>query len=161
MRTLCRFLQFLALGAWLGAILYFSIIVTQGAFGILTLDQAGALVRFTLRGLHWMGLMAALVFLIAAVAQEMSPKALIKPASIGVILMFLLTAVSQRVVIQRMDVLRMQMGSVENTAPEDPRRVAFDRLHGYSVDLEAGVLLIGLASLFLAAREVAKEDSSS
>src|SRR5579871_4663208 len=158
MKTFLRFLQFLALGAWLGAILYFSIIVTQGAFGILTLDQAGALVRFTLRGLHWMGLMAALVYLIAAVAQEMSPKALIKPASIGVMLMFLLTAVSQRVVIQRMDALRMQMVSVEATPTDDPRRAEFDRLHGYSVDLEAGVLLIGLASLFLAAREGGKSN---
>jgi len=45
------------------------------------------------------------------------------------------------------------MLSVDSTPPGDPRRAEFDRLHGVSVDLEGGVLLIGLVSLFLAARE--------
>ena len=72
-----------------------------------------------------------------------------RPAALGVILMLLLTLASQRIVIPRMDVLRAQMASVDATPANDPRRAEFDRLHGISVDLEGGVLLIGLVALFL------------
>ena len=70
----------------------------------------------------------------------------------GVILMLLLTLASQRFVIPRMAELRGQMGSVEATPASDPRRAEFDRLHGISVDLEGGVLVIGLVALYLTVR---------
>jgi hypothetical protein len=41
---------------------------------------------------------------------------------------------------------------VEATAAGNPLRVAFDRLHQYSVWLESAVLLSGLIALFLTAR---------
>jgi hypothetical protein len=52
-----------------------------------------------------------------------------------------------------MDALRVQMGSVDATAADNPLRAAFDRLHQYSVQLESAVLLSGLAALFLTARQ--------
>jgi hypothetical protein len=67
--------------------------------------------------------------------------------------MAILTIASQDYVIPRMNVLREQMGSVQATPANDPRRAAFDKLHSASVDLEGGVLLLGLISLFLATRE--------
>jgi hypothetical protein len=45
------------------------------------------------------------------------------------------------------------MGSVDATPAGNPLRVAFDRLHQYSVWLESAVLFSGLAALFLTARE--------
>jgi hypothetical protein len=60
--------------------------------------------------------------------------------------------VSQYGVIARMDALRLQMGSVDTTPAGNPLRMAFDRLHQYSVRLESAVLLSGLAALFLTAR---------
>jgi hypothetical protein len=66
--------------------------------------------------------------------------------------MLLLTLASQRIVIPRMDVLRAQVGSIEATPAGDPRRMEFDKLHGFSVDLEGGVLVIGLVALFLTVR---------
>jgi hypothetical protein len=54
-----------------------------------------------------------------------------------------------------MDLLRAEMVSVDATPASDSRRAEFDRLHGISVDLEGGVLLIGLAVLFLTLREKA------
>lgn len=156
MNLTLRFLRLLALGAWIGAIIYFAAVVTQGAFAVLpSQDEAGLLVGFTLGGLHLMGLIAAVVFIVASVAMGRSLKAFIEPAMIGVILMAALTIASQNYVIPRMNVLRTQMVSIQATPGNDPRREEFDRLHGVSVDLEAGVLLIGLASLFLAAREKA------
>jgi Domain of unknown function (DUF4149) len=148
-----RFVRVLALGAWVGAILYFAAVVTQGAFAVLpNRDEAGLLVGFTLSGLHMMGLIAAAAFVIASVALHKSLRAFIEPAVVGVILMAALTIGSQGYVIPRMAVLRTQMVSVEATPGNDPRRVEFDRLHGVSVDVEVTVLVIGLVALFFAGR---------
>jgi hypothetical protein len=153
MNNFLRFLQVLALGAWVGSIVYFSAVVAQGAFRVLpTVDDAGRLVGFTLGGLHYMGVIAALIYLLASLALERSFKVLIQPATIGVILMLGMTLISQRIVIPRMDVLRAQMGSVGATAVTNPLRAEFDRLHGVSVNLEGAVLLVGIASLFLTVR---------
>ncbi|HEX4001116.1 MAG TPA: DUF4149 domain-containing protein [Candidatus Acidoferrales bacterium] len=149
-----RFLRVFVLGAWLGAMIYFAAVVTQGAFTVLpTQDLAGQLVGFTLSGLHLMGLIAAIVFILASIGMRRSLRAFIEPAVIGVILMAILTIASQFYIIPRMNVLRDQMGSVQATSANDPRRAAFDKLHSASVDLEGGVLLIGLVALFLATRE--------
>jgi len=154
MSQILRFARVFALGAWIGAIIYFAAVVTQGAFAVLpNRDTAGLLVGYTLGGLHLMGLIAAVVFVAASVAIEKSLRAFIEPAVIGVILMAVLTIASQGYVMPKMAMLRTQMVSVEATPGNDPRRIEFDRLHGMSVDLEVGVLLIGLASLFLATRE--------
>jgi hypothetical protein len=154
MDSLLKFLKLFALGSWVGSIIYFVTIVTRGAFAVLTRDQAGLLVGFTLAGLHEIGIMAAVVYLIAAAGLSMSTKAMVKPAALGVILMLVLTLVSQRMVIPRMETLRRDMVSVDATPPGDSRRSEFDRLHGVSVDLEAGVLLVGLVALFLSVREL-------
>ena len=148
-RTL-RFLQLCALGMWVGSITYFTTVVTQGAFRVLSdRDQAGALVGFTLGGLHLLGLIAAIVYLVAALGLGRSLKALAAPAALCVILMFLLTLTSQRIVIPRMETLRAQMVSVDATPLTHPLRVEFDRLHQVSVWLEGVVLLVGFAALFL------------
>jgi Domain of unknown function (DUF4149) len=153
--SILRFLKLFALGTWVGSIVYFVAVVTRGAFAVLTRDQAGLLVGFTLAGLHEIGIIAAVVYLIAAAGLALSLRALAKPAALAVILMLLLTLVSQRMVIPRMETLRRDMGSVDATPPTDPGRAEFDRLHAVSVDLEAGVLLIGLVALFLTTREAA------
>jgi Domain of unknown function (DUF4149) len=154
MNQITRFLRVLALGAWIGAIVYFAAVVTQGAFSVLpSQDEAGLLVGFTLGGLHLMGLIAAAIFILASVAMTKSLKAFVEPAAIGVILMAALTIASQDYVIPRMNVLRTQMVSIQATPGNDPRRVEFDRLHRASVDLEGAVLLLGLAALFLTTRE--------
>lgn len=153
MNTFFRFLRLLALGSWLGAIVFFVAVVTRGAFTVLSGDQAGLLVGVTLSGLHEMGLIAAAIFVLASLVLRKSARASIEPAVLAVILMAALTAISQYHVIPRMDTLRRQMGSVDATPPSDARRAEFDQLHSISVDLEGAVLLIGLASLFLTERE--------
>ena len=153
MNTFLRFLQVFALGAWVGAIVYFAAVVAQGAFRTLpSVDDAGRLVGFTLGGLHYMGATAAVIYLVSTVALGRSLKSLAQPAAIGVILMLAMTLVSARIVIPRMDVLRAQMGSVAAAAASNPLRAEFDRLHGVSVKIESAVLLLGVASLFLTVR---------
>jgi uncharacterized membrane protein len=157
MKDVLRFLRVFSLGAWVGAIFYFSAAVAPGAFRVLSNpDQAGLLVEFTLRRLHHVGVIAGLLFLFAslilAIWSRDSRKRLLLSA-IGVVLMVALTVISQHVVIRRMVQLRRQMVSVAATPANDPRRAEFDRLHGISVDLEGAVLLIGFVALFLTVRE--------
>jgi hypothetical protein len=146
----------LALGAWIGAILFFAVVVTRGAFDVVgNRDEAGLLVGFTLSGLHMMGLIAAVVFVAASLALRRSLRGFVEPAVICVILMTVLTVASQGYVMPRMAMLRNKMGSVDATPANNPLRTEFDRLHGASVDLEGSVLLIGLGALFMTVRKAA------
>ncbi len=156
MTNILRFIQVFALGTWVGSIFYFSAAVAPGAFRVLSnADQAGALVQFTLGRLHLLGVVAAVFYLLASVALAQSLKGLARPATIGVLVMLLLTITSQRFVTPKLAALRTQMGSVAATPPSDPLRVEFDRLHGISVKIEGAVLLIGFAALFLTVRDMA------
>jgi hypothetical protein len=69
--------------------------------------------------------------------------------------MVILTTASQFTVSSRMEALKKQMVSVQNTPETDPLRVEFNRLHQRSVAYEGAVLLLGLAGMFLLVREVA------
>src|ERR1700730_8002341 len=113
MTNVLRFVQVFALGTWVGSIFYFSAAVAPAAFRVLQdQDKAGLLIEFTLRRLHSLGVVAGVVFLIAsavlAMSAEASGKALLLPVA-GVILMLILTVISQHVVIRRMTQLRRQM----------------------------------------------------
>ncbi len=154
MNYILRYLQVLALGSWVGSIFYFSAVVASTVFAVLpSKDQAGVIVGQTLSRLHAIGLIAAIVFLIAGITLAGSLRAFAKPAMIGVLLMVVLTAFSQNKVTHRMSTLRTEMVSIENTPPTDPRRVEFDKLHNLSVGLEGTVFLLGLVSLLLTVRE--------
>ena len=153
MAATLRFLQFLSLGCWLGSILFF-IVFTQDIFSVMpTKDSAGLVVGYSLTRLHVLGIVAGFVYLMATAALEKSVAALVRPAALLVFVMIVCTMVSQYGVIARMDALRLQMGSVDATPANSPLRMAFDRLHQYSVRLESVVLLSGLAALFLTARQ--------
>ena len=153
MSHILRFLQVFAIGTWVGAIVYFAAVVTRGAFAVLpNADLAGALVGVTIKGLHGLGIIAAVIYLVASLGLGRSVRALAEPAALGVILMLVLTLASQRIVLPRMDALRARMGSVDATPRENLLRVEFDRLHRVSVQIESGVLLVGLAALFLTVR---------
>lgn len=144
----------LALGGWIGAIVYFAAVVTVGAFAVLpNQDLAGGIVGYTIGGLHDFGIAAAVIYLVAAICLRGSLAAFARPGAIGVVLMLALTLASQWIVIPRMDALRTQMGSVQATVATNPLRVQFEHLHGISVDLEVAILLIGLVTLYLTVRE--------
>jgi hypothetical protein len=47
------------------------------------------------------------------------------------------------------------MGSIQGTAVDNPLLAEFTRLHSISVSLESGVLLAGIAAMYLMVRELA------
>jgi uncharacterized membrane protein len=157
MNSVLRFIQVFALGTWVGSIIYLSFVVAPGTFGVLqSRDQAGLMVGYSLARLHYLGVIAAVLYLLAGVTLAQSVKAFVQPAMLGVILMLALTLASQTRITPRLAELRTEMVSVDATPKDNPLRVEFDRLHQTSVRIEVVVLLVGIASLFLTVRSASR-----
>jgi hypothetical protein len=150
MSNALRTIEFLCLGVWLGGICLLSFVVAPGAFGILaSRDQAGAIVGFTLGRLHFIGIGAGVIYMVAHFLRMSQFPSVARLAATAVILMLVLTFISQFYVGAHMAGLRQQMGSIERTPADSPLFLQFDRFHHISVWLESAVLLIGLAALYL------------
>lgn len=154
MQTIFRAIEFLSLSLWLGADAFLSFVVAPGAFGILgNRDAAGMMVGYSLARLHYAGIFLGLLFLLARLARTRDFASFTTAAALCIVLMVVLTAASQFTVSTRMEALKKQMVSVQNTSETDPRRIEFNRLHHRSVAYEGAVLLLGLAGMFLLVRE--------
>ncbi|HKV27518.1 MAG TPA: DUF4149 domain-containing protein [Candidatus Acidoferrales bacterium] len=149
MTTVWRFLKVFTLGTWVGSMVFFGMAAGVLFTTLKTPDEAGSVVAILIWQLHILGVIAALIYLIVALAAARSWKGLVQPASILVELMLLTTLVSQLWIVPTMDHLRQQMGSYASTAVNNPLRVQFDHLHVISVRLEGGVLIAGVIALFL------------
>jgi hypothetical protein len=149
-------MEFLSLSLWLGSDVFLSFVVAPGAFRILgSRDQAGAMVGYGLWWMHMIGVVCGIVLLLARMLRTRATSSLVAPAALCVMLMILLTVVSQHAVSPRMAALRVQMGSIQATAAGSPLLAEFSRLHRISVSLESGVLLAGIAGMFLMVKELA------
>jgi uncharacterized membrane protein len=154
MTTFLRTIEFLSLSLWLGADAFLSFVVAPGAFTILgNRDAAGMMVGFSLARLHFAGIFLGLVFLGARLARTHDFGSFTSALALCVVLMLLVTATSQFTVSNRMEALKKEMVSVQNTPETDPRRVEFNRLHHRSVAFEGVVLLLGFAGMYLLVRE--------
>ncbi len=154
MANFLRTVQFLCLGLWLGSDVFLSFVVAPGAFRVLaSRDQAGAVVGYSLGWMHMIGVICGVVFLVVRFLRTRSFSTLVAPATLCVVLMILLTVVSQHAVSPRMAELRVRMGSIEATAAGNPLLTEFQKLHRRSVLLESGVLLAGIAAIFWLVRE--------
>jgi uncharacterized membrane protein len=155
MSNIFRALEFLGLSVWLGSDIFLSFVVAPGAFHLAALnrDQAGAVVGFALTRMHWMGIACGVAILLVRLVRTKSFASLVALAAICVALMILLTTVSQLTVTPKMAALRTQMGSIQATAADSPLLAEFARLHQISVSLESGVLVAGMACMFLMVRE--------
>ncbi len=157
MTSILRTVEFLALSVWLGSDVFLSFVVAPGAFRLLApnRDQAGAVVGFSLTRMHLGGIALGIVFLLVRLARTRSFASFVTPAALCVVLMIVLTAISQNTVSAKMAALRVQMGSIQATGADSPLLTEFSRLHTISVSLESGVLLAGFAATYLMVRELA------
>jgi uncharacterized membrane protein len=157
MSTLLRSIEFLGLSLWLGSDVFLSFVVAPGAFRILgSRDQAGAIVGHSLNVMHIGGIVCGCILLLVRLVRTKTFASLATPAALCVVLMIALTAISQYTVSAKMAALRMQMGSIEATAEDNPLLAEFSRLHRISVSLESGVLLAGIVAMYLLVREFAR-----
>lgn len=155
MSTFLRVIEFLGLSLWLGSDVFLSFVVAPGAFRILgSRDQAGAMVGYSLNAMHFGGIICGCVIVLARLLRTKTFASLTAPAALFVVLMMVLTSISQFTVSAKMAALRMQMGSIQATSPDSPLLAQFGRLHAISVSLESGVLLAGIAAMYLMVREL-------
>ena len=136
------------LSLWLGAMAFFSFVVAPAAFAALPQQQlAGALVSRTLGALEIIGIIiGALLMLILIFSRERACDASLYEL-IALALMTVSTVVSHFVVSKQMHEMRLNFGEIALLAANDPTRIAFDRLHQYSVwlmsfNIIAAVVLI-------------------
>ncbi|MGB7285074.1 MAG: DUF4149 domain-containing protein [Candidatus Acidiferrum sp.] len=156
MSTFLRTIEFLCVSLWLGSDVFLSFVVAPGAFGVLaSRDEAGAMVGYSLTRMHLGGIALGIVFLFVRLARTRTFASFVTPAALCVVLMIVLTAISQYTVSAKMAALRVQMGSIQATAADNPLLAEFSRLHLVSVSLESGVLLAGIAAMYLMVRELA------
>jgi len=153
-----RFLMLLALVVWLGGLIFLAFVVAPTAFapGLLpTRHMAGSIVGRSLDVLHWVGMIAGVVFLITSMIYSRMTVGSPRPLAarhVLIALMLLLTVISQFAISPKMHALRAQVGVIDNVPSDNPLRVEFNRLHVWSEKFEEGVLLLGLAALYLTAR---------
>ena len=149
--TFLRALMLLALVVWIGGIIFFAFVLAPTVFTVLpTTAMAGNVVSRSLTILHWMGIGSAFVFLICSLLYNRAKYSRLKMFTmlhVLVVIMLILTLVSQFAITPRMQVLRAHLQPLDDIAHK-----AFFRLHYWSTGLEGGVLFLGLAALFLTAR---------
>jgi hypothetical protein len=141
------------LGLWLGAMAFFSFVVAPAAFAVLPLPQlAGALVSRTLGILEIIGAaLGALLIVILVFSKERGGRAFLFELT-TLALMTISMLVSHFAVSRRLHAMRTQFGEISLLAAGDPARVAFDRLHQYSVWLMTFDILAAIALIVFLAR---------
>lgn len=136
----------LLLAAWTGAALLAVAIVAPAAFAVLpSRTLAGAMVGRVLSALFLSGIAMALV--VAALARLGGG---VRGAAAASLVTAAVCAVAQFVIDPRIARLRKAIGGpVDALAVDDARRVAFGRLHGYSVGGLGVAMMASAAALVM------------
>ena len=101
--------------------MFLSFVVAPGAFSLLgNRDAAGMMVGYSLIRLHFAGIFLGLLFLVARLLRTRDFASFTTAAALCVVFMVILTAASQFTVSNRMERLKKQMVSVQNTPDDDP-----------------------------------------
>ena len=145
----------MALIVWIGGLIFFAFVLAPAAFAVLpTRHLAGNVVGRTLAILHWMGVVSGLIYLAASILYSQLARGtphIFAARNIIIVLMLMLTLISQFGIIPRMDTLRASIGEIDSVPPDNPARVQFDALHVWSTRVESGVFLLGLVIVYLTA----------
>jgi hypothetical protein len=151
------------LAVWFGAALFFSVVVAPAAFGVLrsyglpnASEIAGGIVTRSLSVVNVAGFVIALLLLLTLFARRgpIGRWSLIGE-TICLALIVMATGLGHWVIAARMRALRAAMVlPIDQIAAEDSRRVAFNSLHGYSVNALGLAMIAALVALMLMARSL-------
>ncbi|HEX4469795.1 MAG TPA: DUF4149 domain-containing protein [Gemmatimonadaceae bacterium] len=144
------------LAVWIGAALLFALVVAPAAFAVLpTRTLAGALVGRILPVIFYAGVVIGSVIVILDLIGRSGSWGRTAAGAVSA----LACAVAQLVVGTRIDRLRTAIsGPLDALALDDPRRIAFGKLHAISVGwlgvaMVAAVVALALALRSLSARQ--------
>ena len=157
-----RFLMLLSLAVWLGGLIFFAFVLAPTAFspGLLpTRHLAGSIVGRSLDLLHYMAIVSGIIFLITSLLYNRMASGNTRPLAprhLLIVLMLLLTAVSQFAISPKMHTIRAEIGVIDGGIDDlphgNPLRMEFNRLHVWSEKFEEAVLLLGLVALYTTAQ---------
>jgi len=151
------------LAVWFGAALFFSVVVAPAAFGVLRSyglpnagEIAGGIVTRSLSVVNVAGFVIALFLLLTLFAARAAiGRSSLIAETICLALIVMATGLGHWVIAARMHALRVAMVvPVDQIAPDDARRVAFNSLHGYSVNALALAMIAALMALVFMARSL-------
>ena len=158
-----NFSRLILLACWFGAALFFGAVVAPAAFGVLRSfglpnanEIAGSIVTRSLSVINIAGFLISLLLLLSLLLRRHSSSRLsfiIELACLSLIA--LTTAVGHWVIAARMRALRAAMVlPIDQIAADDVRRVAFNSLHGYSVNALGLAMIAALVAMVLMARNL-------
>src|ERR1044072_2691204 len=158
-----NFSRLILLACWFWAALFFGAVVAPAAFGVLRSfglpnanEIAGSIVTRSLSVINIAGFLIALLLLLMLILRRNSSgRVSFIVECVCLLVMALTTAVGHWVIAARMRVLRAAMVlPIDPIAADDPRRVEFGALHGYSVNALGLAMIAALAALVLMARSL-------
>ena len=161
MKRIVRCLRLLLLGLWLGAAVFFGAAVAPTVFGVLRGAQlpnanelAGMMITRMLATISRGGFEISLFLIVTGYFLSKKENQLVRFAEmISLAIMAIMTGVSHWIISARMLALRTAMQApIDQIASSDPRRVAFDALHGYSVTAMGIAIVAGLVAFLIIAR---------
>jgi Domain of unknown function (DUF4149) len=159
--TIVRSLRLLLLGLWLGAAVFFGAAVAPTVFGVLRGAQlpnanelAGLMITRILATINRGGFEISLFLIVTGYFLSKKESRLMRFAEmISLAIMAIMTGVSHWIISARMLALRAAMQApIDQIASSDPRRLAFDALHGYSVTAMGIAIVAGLVAFLIIAR---------
>ena len=146
------------LAAWLGIAIYFSAVVAPSAFGVLrsfslanASEIAGTIVSRGLSAVNKSGLFLGLLLLVSGPAvKKFYGRASFILQHALLIIVAISTAVGEWVIAANMRGLRVAMhGQIDQMPLDDPSRMAFAALHGYSVAALSVAMIAALIVILL------------
>ena len=155
--------RLILLAVWFGAALFFGAVVAPAAFGVLRSfglpnanEIAGSIVTRSLSVVNIAGLAIALLLLVTVILRRNYSSRLsfiLECICLGVIA--LATGVGHWFIAARMRALRAAMVlPIDQIAADDARRIAFNSLHGYSVNALSLAMIAALVAMVLMSRSM-------
>ena len=158
--TILNVLRLLLVSLWLGAAVFFSSVVAPSVFSVLRAFQvsnvgeiAGSMVTRNLTVVNISGQILGIFLLITAfvLSRGLGRRSFFLELG-ALLLMTISTVVGHWVIASKMRALRLAMIlPVDQIAIDDPRRVAFNRLHGYSVTALSIAMIAALIAFLVIA----------
>ncbi len=153
-----RTVFWLALGIWLGTIVFFSFVIAPTIFGTFEREQAGAIIGAIFPRYYLLQAITGIVAI--AMAAMMWRHTRTNPLAIATAMlavMLIVTAYAGTIVEPQARALRI---AIHSAIPPDNAQARFDTLHHRAVQLNAIVLLLGIATTAMTASTMRPRERS-
>jgi hypothetical protein len=161
--TILNFTRLVLLTLWLGAAIFFGAVVAPTAFTVLrsfalpnASEIAGTIVTRALSVVSISGFLIGLFLLVTAFARRNAPGGVgFLVELVCLVIIVLATGIGHWLIAARMLALRAAMAlPIDQIPVDDPRRIAFNSLHGYSVKVFGVATIAALLAVVLIARSL-------